>query len=37
MNSYHCKWETYMEKRSTSYKKRPYNGEAVCMFTSFHG
>ena len=37
MNSYHCMWETYMEKRSTSYETRPYDGKAVWLRISSHG
>lgn len=37
MNSYHCMWESFMEKRSTSYKSRPYKGDGVVFSLRAHG
>ncbi|KAK8807582.1 hypothetical protein WA171_000536 [Blastocystis sp. BT1] len=29
VNSFHCRWETYMEKRTTSWEQRPFDNRAV--------
>ena len=31
VNSFHCRWETYMEKRTTSWEERPFDNRAVLL------
>lgn len=35
VKSFHCRWETYMEKRTTSWKERPFDNRAVLFMILF--
>ena len=36
VNSFHCRWETYMEKRTTSWEQRPFDNRAVLMWSGIN-